>query len=115
MITMNAENVITNVEIVKLLPITVPNVTHQESTLHLVSVLMVSSITVTLVLVVLTTVLLVLVETLVSLVLISDLMPQFVNVLMDIMILVKPPVNLVVLNVSLVVLLMSVLNVTTQL
>jgi hypothetical protein len=82
--------------------ITVLNVLLQESTLHLVTAQMVSSITETLVLVVLTTVLLVNLEPNVPLVLISELMPQLVNVQKDSSMLVKLNVLLVTGNVLLV-------------
>jgi hypothetical protein len=82
--------------------ITVLNVLLQESTLHLVTAQMVSSITETLVLVVLTTVLLVNLEPNVPLVLISELVPQLVNVQKDSSMLVKLNVLLVTGNVTLV-------------
>jgi hypothetical protein len=82
--------------------ITVLNVLLQESTLHLVTAQMVSSITETLVLVVLTTVLLVNLEPNVPLVLISELVPQLVNVQKDSSMLVKLNVLLVTGNVLLV-------------
>jgi len=73
-----------------------------------------SSITVTLVLVVPITVPLVTTETLVTLVTISELKPQFVTVHKDIMILVKPSVNYVELNVKPVTETTSVPHVKTQ-
>jgi hypothetical protein len=82
--------------------ITVLNVLLQESTLHLVTAQMVSSITETLVLVVLTTVLLVNLEPNVPLVLISELVPQLVNVQKDSSMLVTLNVLLVTTNVTLV-------------
>jgi hypothetical protein len=92
-----------------MLLITVLNVLLQESMLHLVTALMVSSTTVTLVLVVLINVLLVLIEKLVKFVLILELKLQLVNVHQDFTILVKPNVIDVKTNV------MNVMNTTNVL
>jgi hypothetical protein len=115
MMPMNVLNVLTNVSTVLTMLITVLNVLLQESTLHLVTAQMVSSITETLVLVVLTTVLLVNLEPNVPLVLISELMPQLVNVQKDSSMLVKLNVLLVTGNVTLVMKTTFVLLVLTNL
>jgi hypothetical protein len=112
---MNVLNVLTNVSTVLTMLITVLNVLLQESTLHLVTAQMVSSITETLVLVVLTTVLLVNLEPNVPLVLISELVPQLVNVQKDSSMLVKLNVLLVTGNVTLVMKTTFVLLVLTNL
>jgi hypothetical protein len=115
MMPMNVLNVLTNVSTVLTMLITVLNVLLQESTLHLVTAQMVSSITETLVLVVLTTVLLVNLEPNVPLVQLIEKMPQLVNVLMDSSMLVKLNVLLVTGNVPLVMKTTSVLLVLTLL
>lgn len=115
MMPMNVLNVLTNVSTVLTMLITVLNVLLQESTLHLVTAQMVSSITETLVLVVLTTVLLVNLEPNVPLVLISELVPQLVNVQKDSSMLVKLNVLLVTGNVTLVMKTTFVLLVLTNL
>jgi hypothetical protein len=115
MMPMNVLNVLTNVSTVLTMLITVLNVLLQESTLHLVTAQMVSSITETLVLVVLTTVLLVNLEPNVPLVQLIEKMPQLVNVLMDSSMLVKLNVLLVTGNVTLVMKTTFVLLVLTNL
>jgi hypothetical protein len=102
MMPMNVLNVLTNVSTVLTMLITVLNVLLQELVLQIVTAQMDTSIMEILVLVVLTTVPLVLLEPNVPLVLISEKLPQFVNVHLDISILVKLNVNYVSGNVPLV-------------
>jgi hypothetical protein len=95
MIAIHVTHVLLNVNIVKIMLTTVLNVFHQEPVLQNVDVQMDSSIMETLVLVVIITVPLVKTETNVSLALISEPVPQLVNVHPDTMTQVKLNVNFV--------------------